>query len=308
MQITKEVFQMRRFMLLGTILLLLATLMVGCTATEGNDDALRSDLGDELKAHIEDILKRVELMESSIVSIQKETELLRKDLEKADVEPKLAELEEIETRIKATEKKITTEMIQTKGFQMSPGASEGYVLVSDAYGIATWRPVPSSDGGIDGEGTKNYIAKFLDKDTIIDSIIYEAGGKVGIGTTTPNEKLQIAGNVDVSFNRIKNFSGFPRPDFDSGWLSVQSSITVSHHLGGDVNNYVVDLQERIAPYPGRYDAGITNIMIGGDVRPGQVDSHYGFYYCGLDNEKISLVNFGPSGTTKELRVRIWVYD
>ncbi|MHC4544211.1 MAG: tail fiber domain-containing protein [Planctomycetota bacterium] len=47
------------------------------------------------------------------------------------------------------------------------------------------------EGAISGNGTANYIPKFTDPDTLSDSVIYEKGGKVGIGTKTPGGKLAV---------------------------------------------------------------------------------------------------------------------
>lgn len=46
--------------------------------------------------------------------------------------------------------------------------------------------------GIDGNGTANFIAKFIDENTIGNSGIFESGGKVGIGATNPLSKLDIS--------------------------------------------------------------------------------------------------------------------
>lgn len=47
--------------------------------------------------------------------------------------------------------------------------------------------------GILGEGTVNYLAAFTGANQIGNSIIYDTGTNVGIGTTEPNQKLHIVG-------------------------------------------------------------------------------------------------------------------
>ena len=81
---------------------------------------------------------------------------------------------------------------QMTGFKMPTGASNGYVLTSDGSGVGTWQTAP---GGIGGSGTANYIPKFTGSTAIGNSAIYQSGSNVGIGTTTPNEQLEITGNL-----------------------------------------------------------------------------------------------------------------
>lgn len=55
----------------------------------------------------------------------------------------------------------------------------------------------SISDGITGGGTSGYIAKFIDPNTIGNSVIYESpAGKVGIGTNSPGSSLTIAGLVE----------------------------------------------------------------------------------------------------------------
>jgi hypothetical protein len=70
-----------------------------------------------------------------------------------------------------------------------PGTS-GQVLSSTATGT-DWVSL-SEISGVDGTGTANYVAKWSDADTITNSLIYDNGTNVGIGTTTtPNFLLDI---------------------------------------------------------------------------------------------------------------------
>lgn len=52
--------------------------------------------------------------------------------------------------------------------------------------------------GIQGGGILNYLAKFTGSDTIGNSQVFDAGTNVGIGTTTPSEKLEVSGNIKLS--------------------------------------------------------------------------------------------------------------
>ena len=68
----------------------------------------------------------------------------------------------------------------------SPG--NGKVLTSDATGLATWQ---TSAAGIGGSGITNYIPKFTSSNMIGNSLLFDDGTKVGIGTTSPTSKLTI---------------------------------------------------------------------------------------------------------------------
>ncbi|MHC4694726.1 MAG: hypothetical protein ACYS67_18465, partial [Planctomycetota bacterium] len=69
-------------------------------------------------------------------------------------------------------------------------------------------------------GGRIYFSGYGGEDLTGD-IILKTAGNVGIGDSTPTEKLDVEGNVDVSGNRVKNYRGFPRPDYDSGWQSFE---------------------------------------------------------------------------------------
>ena len=67
------------------------------------------------------------------------------------------------------------------------GANEGWILFVDS--ILGY----SSTAGVDGNGTTNYISKWSDANTLTDSVIFDNGTNVGIGTSSPAAILDVRG-------------------------------------------------------------------------------------------------------------------
>ena len=94
----------------------------------------------------------------------------------------------------------------------APGTS-GQVLTSTVTGT-DWKSL-AEISGVDGTGTANYLSKWADADTITNSIVYDNGTNVGIGTATPNNKLTVNGNIEttgsgkIGFNVNDSYGSFP---------------------------------------------------------------------------------------------------
>jgi hypothetical protein len=80
-------------------------------------------------------------------------------------------------------------MTETQQFKISTGSSKANVLTSDASAHGTWQP--ASGGGIGGSGTTNYIPKFTASTTVGNSMMYDSGTAVGVGTTSPGATLGV---------------------------------------------------------------------------------------------------------------------
>ena len=62
---------------------------------------------------------------------------------------------------------------------------------------------------VEGTGTTNFVAKWLDTDTIGDSVIFDNGSFVGIGTNTPGKRLQVGdGALDDTIRVVYNDGGY----------------------------------------------------------------------------------------------------
>lgn len=113
-------------------------------------------------------------------------------------------------------------------------------------------------------------------------------------------------SVDAREGNIKISSAagsFPRPDYDSGWVAVSPgrSVQVEHNLGGKPDDYVIDMQSRVA-----LGLSITNHGCGEDTYYVDRVQRKGYYYDNLTSQHIYLVRSNDDVSAQLLRVRIWV--
>ena len=115
-------------------------------------------------------------------------------------------------------------------------------------------------------------------------------GRVGIGTTDPDAKLDVDGDMKITGAYKGNIgpnngAPFPRPAYDSGWIPGPGhDVTLFHNIGGNVDNYVVELQRR----------GISGLRT--------IYDQHTFY-------NLTTTSVGHStSSTSTYRLRIWVYN
>ncbi len=112
---------------------------------------------------------------------------------------------------------ITSSMIQDFQIQdidiantanIAPSKIQGTAWTSTNDGPGSGLDADMLDGKqatqfVDGSGTPNYVPKLIGPSTIGNSIIYETGGKIGIGTIGPNTTADINGDMAL---RSGNFA------------------------------------------------------------------------------------------------------
>jgi hypothetical protein len=188
----------------------------------------------------------------------------------------------------------------------------GIGVIDPPYKLTINGEIAIANGG----ETKYHINYYQDGFNIAETGVQDRrihisdGGNVGIGTANPGAKLGVAGDLKVTgayHGTISSSSGsdgapFPRPAYDSGWRSISAgeSLTLTHNIGGDVSDYVVDLQLR-DQYGQLHTEGFGYYV---DIS----DRWQGVAYRQLTASSITVMRGDDDIHTDDVRVRIWVVE
>jgi hypothetical protein len=129
-----------------------------------------------------------------------------------------------------------------------------------------------------------------------------AGGPVIAGYgLSGTSKFEVSNNGDVKYSGYLD-GAFPRPAYDSGWVSINTDEHkyFYHYLGGNADNYFVDLT-----FKDTADHGINIHGLGGFRRYGE-EKGSGAFWRILDNQKIVVKRKKQDDFADYVRVRIWV--
>ncbi|MCI0477033.1 MAG: hypothetical protein L0Y55_12360, partial [Anaerolineales bacterium] len=109
---------------------------------------------------------------------------------------------------------------------------------------------------------------------------------------------------DVTYTGALN-GAFPSPAYDSGWVAIGLNVTNTrtHSLGGDVDDYVVDLTCKTTT-----GIGVNAHGLGG-LTWYAWDTLYwgGAYWAELTSSSIKVRRYGNDDSCEQVRIRIWVY-
>ncbi|HOW97592.1 MAG TPA: hypothetical protein P5567_00055 [Kiritimatiellia bacterium] len=96
---------------------------------------------------------------------------------------------------------------------------------------------------------------------------------------------------------------YPRPDYDSGWqaISLGGTLALTHSLGGDTDDYVVDIQFNDTD-------GVQDINQGSGQWTDSADRNVGAFWRKLTATSVEVYRASSDPYADEVRVRIWVYQ
>ncbi|WP_300976876.1 tail fiber protein [Flavobacterium sp.] len=94
--------------------------------------------------------------------------------------------------------------VQGGSFKKVGGLSTEYLMADGS--------VSTSTNSITSTGTSNYISKFTASGMLSNSAIYDTGGNVGIGTTSPDAKLAVKGQIHTQEVKV-DLQGAMVPDY-----------------------------------------------------------------------------------------------
>lgn len=102
----------------------------------------------------------------------------------------------------------------------------------------------------------------------------------------------------------------PRPTYDSGWVSISQNqvLTLLHHIGGNSDDYLVDMQFRAADVNGTNGRAYGGMDVGSKPSTGQVENdRVGAYWRSLTNNSIAIYRRPEDMYAAQVRIRIFHY-
>jgi Chaperone of endosialidase len=199
-----------------------------------------------------------------------------------------------------TEKLDVNGKIKATNLQVTTGATTGYVFQSDATGNGTWvnptsLTITESDPQV-SSSTANYLPKW-NGTTLVDGLVFDDGTNVGVGTTTPTEKLEVNGktktnNIQVTTGATSGYVLQSDATGNGTWVNPTSlTITESDpQVSSSTANYLPKWNGTTLVDGQVFDDG-TNVGVG-TITP--TDKVHVVGNIKIDGGKIPFVNTGQS--------------
>jgi uncharacterized protein YgiM (DUF1202 family) len=127
----------------------------------------------------------VELVEELVE--QAETQVVEEPVAEAAAEV-VVEAAAVETVVEEVTEELA--VVEEEILESQPVVEEADVVVEEVVEIR-------EEVELELKGTKNLVAKFRDKTELGNSQIYDDGNQVGIGTTSPKQRLEVNGSIQI---------------------------------------------------------------------------------------------------------------
>jgi hypothetical protein len=168
----------------------------------------------------------------------------------------------------------------------TPG-STSMALYNNA-GTLTWNGVALATGGSSISGTTNYIPVFTGAATLGDSVIYQSGSNIGIGTTTPSSTYPVSITSGTLLVSPQTPAGLPGATLSAHFASnTGSGLNLSIQKSNDGANAV-----NLAFYKSRGTIAVPTIVQSGDASMDLIS--YG--YDGSVYNQLSTILSSADGT------------
>jgi hypothetical protein len=162
-------------------------------------------------------------------------------------------------------------------------AGSGVTITTGSSGAIT---IDVSGGGgsglVDGNGTSGKVARWSDTNTLTDSVIYDDGSTVGIGTSSGGDTFTVSGSMSITGSLLPGTSNlYTLGSSTKSWSSVfatsfsGSSLTISggSYLSGTVEpgvNSTYDLGTTSKAWRSIYASNISGSLTGSGLASGSV--------------------------------------
>ncbi|GEM_PF-2131841 len=168
-------------------------------------------------------------------------------------------------------------------------------LVVDATGLVS--ATSTSSGTISGSGVSGYLPIWSGSTSLATSTVYETGGKIGIGITSPQSNFQIGGNPFTSATfSVKSTSGSGVvSETNSNWAGVFKHTTSGHEIdiGGSTYGLIVKTGNvGIGTTGPSYDLDVVSLSDDNVIRSRSNSGLGGVYVEGTARAEILLADNG----------------
>jgi uncharacterized protein YgiM (DUF1202 family) len=110
--------------------------------------------------------------------------------ELVEVEEEVVDAAAVETLVEEVTEEVA--IVEEEIVESQPVVEEADVVVEEVVEIRE-----EVELELELKGTKNLVAKFRDKTELGNSQIYDDGNQVGIGTTSPKQRLEVNGSIQI---------------------------------------------------------------------------------------------------------------